>query len=108
VSRSLEDLERDKWLGEAESLAQIVTHPSWVRYEELLVQMRLSVLEHLSTATDPLDVARFQGAAAVLREIKDRPHQIVASARQVMEDEATQAYAARLALDGAVPLEDDL
>jgi len=110
VSRPLDELERDEWLGRAESLAQITQHPAWSRYEELLVMMRLAVLEQLATATEPLEVARYQGAAVILREIKERPHQIVAAALSVVEDEKSQRESVRTALDLAdrVTLEDDL
>jgi hypothetical protein len=110
VSRPLEEIERDRFLAEAESLAQITQHPAWSRFEELLTQMRLSVLEQLATASEPLEIARYQGAAVILREIKERPHQIVAAALSVVEDEKAQRASVRTALDLAdrVTLEDDL
>lgn len=110
MSRPLEEIERDRFLAEAESLAQIVAHPAWSRFEELLVQMRLSVLEQLATATEPLEVARYQGAAVILREIKERPHQIVAAAHAVLDEEKSRKQSVRTALDLAdrVNLEDDL
>jgi hypothetical protein len=110
VSRTLEELDRDSFLAEAESLAQIIQHPAWARFEELLTQMRLSVLEQLATATEPLEVARYQGAAVILREIKERPHQIVAAAQSVIEEESQRHKSVRTSLDLAdrVSLEDDL
>jgi len=110
VSRPLEEIERDEWLGRAESLAQIIQHPAWSRFEELLTQMRLAVLEQLATAVEPLEVARYQGAAVILREIKERPHQIVAAALSVVDEEKQQRASVRTALDLAdrVTIEDDI
>jgi len=109
VSQPLEELERDRFLAEAESLAQITQHPAWGRFEELLTQMRLAALEHMAQA----GVAEFpywQGVVATLREIKERPHQIVAAALSVVEDERDQRNSVRTALDLAdrVTLEDDI
>ena len=109
MSQPLEELERDRFLAEAESLAQITQHPAWARFEELLTQMRLAALEHMAQA----GVAEFpywQGVVATLREIKERPHQIVAAALSVVEDEKAQRAHVRTALDLAdrVTLEDDI
>lgn len=110
MSRSLEDLQRDAFLAEAESIATLVSHPAWPRYEALLVQMRTGVLELCGTARNPRNVARYQGAAAILQEMIDRPHQIVAAARSIVDDEANTKKAQRTAVDLAskVTLEDDL
>ena len=109
-ARSFEDLERDNFLAEAESLAQITQHPAWKRFEELLTQMRLAAMEHMAQAT-PDEFKYWQGVVATLREIKERPHQIVSTARQVVDEEAQQRSATRGALDftaGVRVGEDDL
>jgi hypothetical protein len=109
VSRPLDELERDRFLAEAESLAQIIQHPSWARFEELLTQMRLAALEHMAQST-PVEFPYWQGVVATLREIKERPHQIVATALSVAEDERDRRDSVRTALDLAdqVTFEDDL
>lgn len=110
MSRSLEDLQRDAFLAEAEALALLTSHPMWPRYEALLTQMRLGVLELTATARTSRSMARYQGAAAILQELIERPHQIVAAARQIAEDEADTKKAQRTAVDLAtkVTLVDDL
>ena len=101
MSRTLEELERDSFLAEAESLAQITQHPAWTRFEELLTQMRLAAMEHMAQAT-PAEFPYWQGVVATLREIKERPHQIVAAARSVMDEEAQRRSGERQALDFAM------
>jgi hypothetical protein len=109
VSRPLEEIERDRFLAEAESLAQIVAHPAWGRFEELLVQMRLAAMEHMAQAT-PAEFPYWQGVVATLREIKERPHQIVAAAHAVLDEENARKKSVRTARDLAdrVTIEDDL
>jgi len=109
MSRSLEELDRDRFLAEAEALATITSHPSWGRFEELLTQMRLSALEHMAQAT-PAEFPYWQGVVATLREIKERPHQIAAGARAILDEESQRRAFGRSALDmvGSVHVEDDL
>jgi len=109
VSRTVEQLDRDNFLAEAESLAQITQHPAWGRFEELLTQMRLAAMEHMAQA----GVAEFpywQGVVATLREIKERPREIIAAAQMVAADERETRAADRTSLDlvDRVTLEDDL
>jgi len=109
VSRSLEDLQRDQFLAEAERLAQLISHPSWECYEALLAKMRLDVLELTATARNPRNVARYQGAAAILQELMERPHQITAAAQQVRDDEArAKAQPKRPDFLPPITLEDDI
>ena len=110
MSRSVEDLERDSFLAEAEALAGLMAHPAWPRYEALLTQMRLGALELMAGAKSQRMVVRCQGAATVLQELIDRPHQIVAAAQSVLADEKAQRESVRTALDLAdrVELVDDL
>lgn len=108
MSRSLEELERDSFLAEAETLAQLTQHPGWARYDALLTNMWLSALQHMAQA--PIaEIPYWQGVVAAMNEIKERPHQIVAAGRTVQEDEAYMR-SERQALDFAdgVSLEDDL
>lgn len=108
MSRSIEDLERDAFLGEAESLALLTQHPAWPVYENLLRKMRLSSLELLAKATAD-QVPTWQGVCATLLEIIDRPHQIVAAGRAIAEEEAQRRGETRQALDFVDgPVEDDL
>jgi hypothetical protein len=110
VSRSLEDLERDSFLAEAEALAHLMQHPSWPRYEALLGQMRQGALELIATTLSARKIARYQGAAAILQELIERPHQIVAAGQQIRESEKAARENVRTALDLAdrVTLADDL
>ena len=110
ADRPIEEVLRDQFLAEAEALAQLTAHPSWPRYEALLVQMRTGVLELLATARTGRRIAQCQGAAAILSELIDRPHQMVAAGRQVVDEEAQRKNAERTALDLAdrVELTDDL
>lgn len=111
MSRSLEDLERDAFLANAELLAQLMTHPAWPRYEELLTRMRLGALELMASARNQRAVVRCQGAVTVLQELIERPHQIVAAARTVLDDESQRAQGERGALDFAAGVhvaEDDI
>ncbi len=111
MSRSLEDLERDAFLADAELLAQLVTHPAWPKYEELLAHMRLGALELIATARSQRAVTRCQGAAAILQELLERPHQIIAAAHGIRDEESQRKQGERTALDftaGVHVAEDDL
>jgi hypothetical protein len=108
--RSLEQVSRDAFLAEAESLAQLMAHPSWPRFDALLTEMRLDAMEHMAQA-GLSEIPYWQGVVATLREIKERPGQITATARSVMDEEAQQREASRGALDfvaGVHVGEDDL
>jgi hypothetical protein len=99
----------DNKVGAVAGSRSWLQHPAWGRFEELLTQMRLAALEHMAQA----GVAEFpywQGVVATLREIKERPHQIVAAALSVVEDEKGQRESVRTALDLAdrVTIENDL
>jgi hypothetical protein len=110
MSRSLEQLERDSFLAEAESLAQLTQHPAWPRFDALLTEMRLAAMEHMAQAGIP-EIPYWQGVVATLREIKERPGQIVGAARAIVDEEAQQREAKRGALDFAAGVrvgEDDL
>lgn len=109
MNRSLEDLDRDRFLGEAESLAQLISHPAWPRFDNLLHKMRDAAMEHMAQST-PAEFPYWQGVVAALREIRERPHQIAEAGRAVAEEESHRRETVRTALDlvGRVSLEDDL
>jgi len=105
MARSLDDLQRDQFLAEAEHLAQLISHPAWERYEALLAKMRLDVLELTATARNPRNVARYH----VLQELLERPHQITAAAQQIRDDEArAKAQPKRPDFLPPITMEDDL
>ena len=107
-ARTLEQLSRDKFLAEAESLSQLLAHPAWPVYEGLIASMRLDALEHMARAGDAREIAVYQGAVAAFLEIMERPHQVVQTGRAALDEEAGQQKAARGMLDGVAPLDDDL
>lgn len=95
-------------LAEAELLAQLTQHPAWPKFQDLLTEMRQNALEQLAVA-DGVDVPRWQGVATILQQIKDRPEQIVKTARTILDEEA-QSRQQRTSLDFAdgVRMEDDI
>jgi hypothetical protein len=110
-ARSLEDLERDAFLAESELIAQLVSHPAWPRYEALIANMRLGALELMANAKSSRAVVRYQGAAAILQELLERPHRMTDVARTILDEEAQRKKAERGALDfvaGVHVAEDDL
>lgn len=98
-TRSVEDIARDAFLAEAETLAQLLQHPGWAVYENLLGKMRLDVVELMAKSTRMRQVVGYQGAAAVLAELIERPHQIVEAAKSMIEDESRRRQEVRSALD---------
>lgn len=74
------DLEIDAFLAQGELLARLIADPSWEAWEGLIRAMRTGALEQLAIATDPQEVARYQGAAIVLAEVLKRPREIAAAA----------------------------
>ena len=108
-ARSIEDVARDAFLAEAETLAQLLQHPGWAVYENLLGKMRLDVVELMAKSVRMRQGVGYQGAAAVLAELIERPHQIVEAASAMLDDEARRKQEARGALDFAAHVgEDDL
>ena len=96
-ARTLEQLERDAFVAEAESIAQLLQHPAWPRYEDLLNKMRLGALELMAASRNQRAITRAQGAVAILQELIDRPHRIVEAGRGILDEEAQQGE--RRALD---------
>lgn len=108
--RSLSDLERDRFLSQAENLARLIENPGWADYEALLGAMRLSAMEEMARCSVS-EFAYWQGVVGTLAEILDRPHRIVETAAVVQKEEEeadpAQARAALRALMN-VHLEGDL
>jgi hypothetical protein len=86
AERTVEELERDAFLAEADLLATMTTSVGWQEYEKLLTAMRASAMEEMAVC-EPGDVRYWQGVVGTLREILDRPHQIVATAAAVKDEE---------------------
>ena len=85
--RDLRDLEIDAFLSQAEHLASLMTHPTWDSFTALVLDMRRAALEELARVTDPTDFRFWQGAAAALGEILDRPKRIVEAAADHLRTE---------------------
>lgn len=75
----LKDLETNAFLAQAETLAQLTDHPGWSVYAGLLHDMRAAALEELAHA-DADAFRHWQGVAATLAEILDRPRRIIEAA----------------------------
>lgn len=85
-ARSLEEIQQDEFLAQAELLATLCAHPGWAAWRTLLRDFRASALEQLAQA-DAQDFRYWQGAAAALAQIMERPERIVAAAAQVQQAE---------------------
>jgi hypothetical protein len=112
-ARSLKDLERDAFLAQADQLVQLIEHPCWPAYQQLLAAMRLSAMEEMAR-TDATDFRYWQGVVGTLAEILDRPQQIVDTATAVKEAEAADSdpvrirEAVRTLMQSGATLEGDL
>jgi hypothetical protein len=78
--QDLRELEINSFLAHAEMLAQLAQHPAWEGWTRLLHDMRQAALEELARGADPGDFRYWQGAAAALGEILDRPTRIITTA----------------------------
>lgn len=110
MARLVEDLERDAFLADAESLEQLISHPAWARFDKLLGDMRATALEQLAVAA-PIEVPYWQAVTATIREIRERPAQIVTVARTVAAEEQERKQAAvgtPRDFAAGVTMEDDL
>ena len=85
-NRTIEDLERDAFVAEADLIARLFNTPGWAEYEALLVKMRVAAMEEMATA-EPEEVRMWQGSVATLKEVLERPRQIIEGAKSVLEDE---------------------
>lgn len=97
----LRELEINAFLAQGDTLAQLVAHPGWPSYVGLLREMRLAALEQLATA-DPTTVAHWQGVAATLGEIIDRPTRIIAAAAEYQRAEEVDKKVIRTELRAAI------
>lgn len=91
----LQDLEVDRFLAQGESLAILAQSPQWSAFCDLLVSMRAAALEELATITDTGELRYWQGVAAAIAEILDRPGRIIDSAASFRDDEEADKGAIR-------------
>lgn len=78
---------RDRFLAQAEQIAQLRDHPGWAGWMELLRDMRAAALEELAKCGEPGEFRYWQGAAGAFAEMIDRPEQMCALAGQVQQTE---------------------
>lgn len=98
ATRTLEQLERDRFLGQAENLARLIESPGWEEFMVLLSNMRLSAMEEMARSSVD-QFAYWQGVVGAIAEIMDRPQAIVTTAAAVQrEEEDANPAGARLAL----------
>jgi hypothetical protein len=83
----LETFELDRFLGRAELVAQLMAHPGWGAWEELLGDMRAAMMEQLAQCEQPNEFRYWQGAVHALGEMIDRPKRVVAAATQTLAAE---------------------
>lgn len=110
ATRTLEQLERDRFLSQAENLARLIETPGWGEFLTLLTNMRLSAMEEMARSTVD-QFAYWQGVVGAIAEIIERPQAIVSTAAAVQKEEEEQDPAeARLAIRALmnVHLEGDL
>lgn len=102
--RDLREIEIDDFLGQAELLAQLQSSPAWDGWTRLLRDMRQSALEELARVTDTGDFRYWQGVAAALGEILDRPVRITTSAAEYQRNEEEERRGIRPELRSAIGL----
>lgn len=83
----LEDIERDRFLAEAGTLATLISHHAWPGYEDLLAKMRLGALEEMAHC-QPAELPFWQGVVQTLAQVLERPHDIVREATAVQTADA--------------------
>lgn len=98
------DLEIDRFLAQAESLAQLHAHPAWPAWTALLRDMRQAALEELARVHDPGEFRYWQGVAGALGEILDRPAKIVDAAAEHQRTEEVEKKVLRPELRAAIGL----
>ena len=86
-TRTLSELERDRFLAQAENLARLVENPGWADYESLLSGMRLAAMEEMARCGID-QFAYWQGVVGTLAEILERPHVIISTAAAVQREES--------------------
>lgn len=85
--RDLQQLEIDKFLAQAETLASLTAHPAWEVYASLIKAMRQSAMEELATCPDPGEVRFWQGAIGALGEVLSRTSDIIGMAGAFQAEE---------------------
>ena len=102
--RDLREVEIDAFLAQAEKLGQLMAHPSWDGWCELLRSMRQAALEELARGTDPGDFRYWQGVAGALGELLERPERIVTAAADYQRNEEDEKGVIRPDLRAAIGL----
>lgn len=97
----LEDLERDRFLEQADTLARLINTPEWAVYEGLVQEFRASSLEEMVSCEEPNDMRFYQGVARAIQVLLHRPHEIVDAAREMheAEDENKHSISIRRSLE---------
>ena len=99
---NLRELEINSFLAQAEQLGQLMTHPAWTGWCELLRQMRQAALEELAQCVEGGDFRYWQGVAGALGELLDRPSLIVDSAAHYQRTEEEEKRGIRPDLRAAI------
>lgn len=87
---TIKDLEIERWLSQAEQLAILVQTPQWATLRELLTSMRIGALEELATIADTGELRYWQGMAAGIGEILDRPDRVINWAAEYRDREEAE------------------
>lgn len=98
----LRTVEINAFLSQADTLANLVSHPAWFTYIGLLRDMRQTALEELAQGSQPADFRYWQGVAATLAEIIDRPDRIITAAAEFQRTEESETKAIRADLRAAI------
>lgn len=99
----LRDLEIDAFLAQGEQLAQLAAHPAWPGYAALLRDMRQGALERCADP-DEKQLGFWQGVAAAIAEILDRPAKIIDAAADYQRTEEVEKRVLRPDLRAAIGL----
>ena len=83
----IEDLERDAFIAQAESIAILMNYPQWEAYMDLLRLSRQGALEELSQLSDHTEFRYWQGVAHAFNEMIDRPRDVIAAASSIVQQE---------------------
>lgn len=90
AKRSLQELQFDQFLAQAELLAQLAELPAWGAWTTLVRDMRTAALESLAEA--PADEVRYwQGVVGALAEVLERPGRIIDTAEEYKATEPVKA-----------------
>ena len=99
----LHTLQIDEFLAQAETLTELCTHPGWGVWESLLLDMRAAALESLAQASAD-DFRYWQGVAAALQVVLERPGQVGATADTIRAAEEADGRGMRPELRATIGL----